>query len=422
MRKLLIVCDLGHCPHRIPGWANELSNLGWKVIVLSPQMTKRQQSYLGIKTPLSWVIDDKHNFPMVYRRYFWLSSKFQSIYSRFHDLRYRRRSKRAANLIVEEFGFKEYSRVIANLSHLAWYEAALNRALQIINKEKIDLILSSSSPFTAHLIARAISIKTGINWIADYRDPWSLNHTKKVFDELEIEIESRLLDDCSGCLTATDGMADLLSKIFSGQIETIHNAFKDSLKTPKKFPLNGTLNIVYTGTIYEGYQDSSVILEALESLNENSEKFVLEVYGFASAHFEKFYKAKSHQIPKYVHLYSHKSVSEIHQIQEKADLLLFLDWKEDIGWESTKLIEYLAQPGLIIGTGYWADGRASSIINCSGRGKYFTNSQNLIDFLDDIFSKGSNFEGIPRQNQDYTSQFSFAHQVMKFIDFIVKIS
>jgi len=56
-----------------------------------------------------------------------------------------------------------------------WCRPAYKKAKAIIQKEKIDLILSTSGPYTSHFIAMKLKKEFNIPWVADFRDPWSEN-------------------------------------------------------------------------------------------------------------------------------------------------------------------------------------------------------------------------------------------------------
>jgi glycosyltransferase involved in cell wall biosynthesis len=56
-----------------------------------------------------------------------------------------------------------------------WAPFAFLAALRAARREKPDVIFSSSAPFGAHLVARCISRRTGIPWVADFRDEWASN-------------------------------------------------------------------------------------------------------------------------------------------------------------------------------------------------------------------------------------------------------
>ena len=57
-----------------------------------------------------------------------------------------------------------------------WYKFALKSAIEFLNKNRVDAIISSSYPVTAHLIAQRLKQKFGIPWVADLRDLWTQHH------------------------------------------------------------------------------------------------------------------------------------------------------------------------------------------------------------------------------------------------------
>lgn len=409
MKSILFICDLGHCPHRMPGWADGLAEIGWKVFVISPKMTSKQRQYFGIAQKTSWTLIESNHYPMVYKRYTWLSSKLQAIYSRWHTRRYRGQEHSGLREILRENELSDFSRVIERLSHLAWYPSASKQAIKAIKNHEIDLIISSSSPFLAHLIARSASLRTGVPWVPDYRDLWSMNHTKNIVSREEVLFESYILEHAVAAITATAGMSAILEKVFSGEIWTTNNAFTDSPIQIKGRESNETLRIVYTGTVYRQHQNLTPILEALRIINRNNIVYELHIYGFGSQDFLNWHREQNYLVPKYIEFHNHMSLPESRIRQQEADLLLFLDWEENFGWESTKLIEYLPHFAFIIGTGNFQDSRAAEILRLSGRGAYFTNLDDLVTFLRYYPTEvGAN---LARRNEDFVQTFSMRSQV-----------
>lgn len=56
---------------------------------------------------------------------------------------------------------------------VGWYPGAVAAALRTLRREPFDAIYSSSNPMTCHLIARTLSRRARLPWVAEYRDPWS---------------------------------------------------------------------------------------------------------------------------------------------------------------------------------------------------------------------------------------------------------
>ena len=53
-----------------------------------------------------------------------------------------------------------------------WQRTAVTAANSLMKQHKFDVILSTSPPRTAHLIANEIARRHGVPWIMDLRDPW----------------------------------------------------------------------------------------------------------------------------------------------------------------------------------------------------------------------------------------------------------
>jgi glycosyltransferase involved in cell wall biosynthesis len=56
-----------------------------------------------------------------------------------------------------------------------WAPFAFLAALRAARHEQPDVIFSTAAPFGAHLVAMWVSRRTGIPWVADFRDEWAYN-------------------------------------------------------------------------------------------------------------------------------------------------------------------------------------------------------------------------------------------------------
>jgi len=57
-------------------------------------------------------------------------------------------------------------------TYIGWYPFAVRAAHKLNRERRFDAIYSTSPPETAHLVARTISRRESIPWVADFRDPW----------------------------------------------------------------------------------------------------------------------------------------------------------------------------------------------------------------------------------------------------------
>lgn len=381
MKSLLIICDLSHCSHRIPGLSEELIACGWQVHVISPAMSKRQRKFIGIDSKRKWSLYETKRFRMTYDRYSYLGNTFQWLYRTYIEKKFPVVAKRfysrpglSSLKEIPDFALEEHSR---------WIPIAVNQAKKVIRKRHIDVVLSSSSPFSSHLIAREISEVYGIPWMADFRDLWSLNHARKLKpDSNQIQFEREILRAASATSTVTEGLAIELGTLFSGPIAVVHNAFHFMTKTWKtEFTL--PLQIAYTGSIYKGFQNYALILDVLDLLNKDRVNATITFAG-PSIHFiANFYKSQGRKIPAYVLLRNAMDRERAHVLQRGADLLLLMNWDDPSqrGVESTKFFEYLASGVPILATGGFGNDAIERILNETSTGFYAKNSEEAYSYL-----------------------------------------
>ena len=154
--------------------------------------------------------------------------------------------------------------------NLSWYFYALRAGLKAINKHKIDLIFSSFSPRMSHIVAYSLHNRTGIPWVADFRDLWTLNHYTikpepiQFFDQ---QIEKKIMKKCDLMITVSNPLAQQLEKFHSKKTIVIPNGFDEedymeSVSLTKKF------TITYTGSIYPGKQDPTPLFKAINELKQ----------------------------------------------------------------------------------------------------------------------------------------------------------
>src|SRR5262249_9497451 len=55
-----------------------------------------------------------------------------------------------------------------------WYPRAVEAGLTLLRRHRFDLILATGEPYSAYLIAKALSRRSGVPYVIDMRDPWTL--------------------------------------------------------------------------------------------------------------------------------------------------------------------------------------------------------------------------------------------------------
>lgn len=145
-----------------------------------------------------------------------------------------------------------------------WARVAYKTCLQLVDKEDINLIYCSMNPWSTWLLANRLSLKTGLPWVADFRDPWSYNMLR--FRNLsprrkkrEESLEARLVSKATHIVMAHPKAVELMRvryAIPATKITAITNGY-DPLDFNQPAELarrDGRLTVVHVGT---GYKDNS---------------------------------------------------------------------------------------------------------------------------------------------------------------------
>ena len=160
-------------------------------------------------------------------------------------------------------------------ARIGWYRHALREGLRIIEEEGIDAIYSSSPPYTCSVIARALKRKTGLPWIAGFRDPWRgfLSTPKRWWlpDFFDRRLERGTFAECDRMEVAWKGiLKDFQSKyptLPTGKVHHLPNGF-DSADFPTVEVVDADcFTVTYTGSMY-GKRNPEVFLAAVASLVE----------------------------------------------------------------------------------------------------------------------------------------------------------
>lgn len=79
-------------------------------------------------------------------------------------------------------------------SKIGWKGPAVRLGLKLVREKKYDCLLSTAPPMTSHVVAQELAIKTGLPWIADFRDYWTAYKLEDSFtDQRLIERGHELL-------------------------------------------------------------------------------------------------------------------------------------------------------------------------------------------------------------------------------------
>jgi glycosyltransferase involved in cell wall biosynthesis len=159
---------------------------------------------------------------------------------------------------------------------VGWLPFATRAGTRIIKENPVDVIYSTSAPYTAHLIARRLHKHSNIPWVADFRDPWignfNLSFPTPFHRNLVERLERQVIQDASHVLVVSPPMSQSICARIPGiqpsKITWLPNGFDagDFLASQPAMRDKDRFYLVYTGSFYAQGRTARSILEAIQAV------------------------------------------------------------------------------------------------------------------------------------------------------------
>ena len=236
-----------------------------------------------------------------------------------------------------------------------WVKPSVKFLKEFIAKEEIKTVITTGPPHSMHLIGLRLKRQLAINWLADFRDPWS---KWDVLDKLKVgnlarkghvTLERQVLQHADRVLTVSAHLAESLAEL--GANERVRLQCNGvSLKPAEPKAISDKLAIGYYGMLNE-MRNPSELWKVLDELG-NTRKVSLRLGGIVSETIQQEINSlpnlsKSTDFLGYL---SHQSLPEEYA---KCDvLLLLLNRTDNAKWIiPVKFFEYLAASRQILALG-----------------------------------------------------------------------
>jgi len=245
-----------------------------------------------------------------------------------------------------------------------WVKPSISYLAKVIADEGIETIITTGPPHSLHLIGLGLKKKYNIDWIADFRDPWtSIGYHKKLRLTEYARLKHKALE--KGVLLRTDKIVVTsnttkteFEAITPKPIKVITNGFDDDLPTVK---LDSKFTISHIGSLLTGRNPLGFWQALQELISENHAfKNAIKIQLAGVVGEEVLQSIKDYGLTDYVKQLGYLSHDRVLEIQQKSQLLLLLeiDSEETKGIIPGKLFEYLnaKRPILAIGPKGWEAG------------------------------------------------------------------
>lgn len=263
-------------------------------------------------------------------------------------------------------------------ARVGWRFTAPKIISQIMQEQKIDVVYTSSPPYTPALIGKYIKEKYNIPWVVSFRDPWTgYKGTPKRWwlpKMIENNLERKVFSIADAVEVAWDGIIDdavqKYPELNPDKFNVIYNGYD-----PEDVPASGNtkndkFTFTYTGTLYT-IQDPELLFDVVSELvNEgkvDKNKIQFKFIGrIADEIVEKINKSPIKDCIKILGYMPHNKVME-ELSKTDVSLLMGINSKEKYVNVPGKTFEYIGmgKPIFLVAP---EKSTLSSIISDSGLG------------------------------------------------------
>lgn len=301
-----------------------------------------------------------------------------------------------------------------------WKKPAFETCSQIIEEEDIKVILSSSFPITAHVIAHDLSEKYNIPWIADLRDLWNLNpyvHHTFIRNYFERKLELKTFKNADILTTTTPLAKETLQTLHPNKriVSVVSGYDPQDFEGLKQTRTNDKLTLMYAGSLYNGKRDPSILFEAISELaNEkkiDATKIMVNFYGDTTNLKEL---SKKYNIEPIVNIHGKISHEEVLENQMNSDILLLISWMDEKEkmFIPGKVYEYMGSRKPILSIGY-REGSLKDLIEKTNIGYHTSNLQDCKKAIYDYYLKYINNE-LKYSGNEFAEEYSMENTAKNF--------
>ena len=232
-----------------------------------------------------------------------------------------------------------------------WAKSANNYVKSIYSLYYFDIVISSFGPinslFLGYLVKRKRLAKY---WINDLRDMLCSCTMSSTINGIYHILEHKMFPYSDVFTVTSKGLKKILlnrnSYLLNNNVYVVYNGYDDEINdTVLKFPSKQKLILSYTGDLYEGVRDLSLLFNVITELAQEKKisiDNILFIYaGGSSAFLEK--QITNNKVFEIIEDRGKVSRMEAYNIQAASDILVLATWntEEEQGILTGKFFEYL---------------------------------------------------------------------------------
>lgn len=259
-----------------------------------------------------------------------------------------------------------------------WVKPSINFLSKYINEQGIDTVITTGPPHSLHLIGLGLKTNLSVNWIADFRDPWTtIGYHKKLrlnafSKKRHKQLEKKVLNSADLVIVTSFVTKAEFEDITSKPIHVITNGY--DYEKIEKPALDTRFSISHIGTLLSD-RNPEMLWEVLRELTKenNTFKSFLQINLVGNVSKEVIESLEAFELTQYLNLKGYVAHEEAIKYQRKSQLLLLIE----IDSEETrciipgKLFEYMVSERPIIAIGP-ENSDMEQLITETNTGHYFS--------------------------------------------------
>ena len=257
-----------------------------------------------------------------------------------------------------------------------WIRPSVRFLEKYLKEHPVDIIVSTGPPHSMHIIAMKVAKKTGIPWIADFRDPWTRIFYFKHLPltswarHRHLSLEKKVLDSASAIVTVTKPLAAEFRTMTKTPVHCITNGFDESDFRQIIEP-DGFFNITHTG-LFASDGNPGTLWKVLEDKCAEDKEFkdMLRIRLVGKTDKEVTESIMANGLAENLRNLGYQTHLVATREQMGASMLL-LPQRREPEFKAVltgKLFEYLASGHPILGIGM-TEGAMAEVLEETGRGR-----------------------------------------------------
>ena len=214
-------------------------------------------------------------------------------------------------------------------ARMFWVKPSVNYLQNYLDKNKIDVIITTGPPHSVHLIGLQLKKKLNIPWIVDFRDPWTqidyfhqLPLTKGSIKK-HCKLEKEVVSSANTVIVVGKTMNKNYQR-FNKNIVTITNGF-DLESNENSVELDSKFTITHIG-LMNADRNPSMLWEVLAEICKTNidfkNDFQLKLIGKIDASVTK--KINEFKLSNNVEIVAYVSHNKVLEFQKKSQVLLLI--------------------------------------------------------------------------------------------------